>query len=95
MLQRKTLASGGRVVARGGRAEPPSRIWQISEPYSNQGSDYAPHTTASPPGFKKLSTTLGGLDAEHMCDVEKKVTPLLNIQYIGLAEGLKIWRYKK
>ena len=24
-------------------------IWQISKPNSNQGADYAPHTTASPP----------------------------------------------
>ena len=31
-----------RVVARGGR----------------QGTDYAPHSTASPPGFKNLSTPL-------------------------------------
>ena len=33
----------------------------------------------------------GGLDAEHMCDVKKKVTPLLNIQYsraIGKSNNL-------
>ena len=26
----------------------PPGIWQISKPYSNQGADYAPHTTATP-----------------------------------------------
>ena len=36
----------------------PHGIWQISKPYSNQGADYAPQTTASPPGFKNLSTPL-------------------------------------
>ena len=38
-----------RGVARGGAGGP---IWQISQPYSNQGADYAPHTAASPLGFK-------------------------------------------
>ena len=52
-----------RGVARGGAEEaraPFPGIWQI-RPYSNQrGADYAPHTTASPPGSKKLSTSLRG-----------------------------------
>ena len=48
----------GRGVARGGAESPPG-IWQISKPYSNQrGQIMPPHTTASPPGFKKLSTSL-------------------------------------
>jgi hypothetical protein len=48
-----------RGVARGGaELHPPPRIWQISLPYSIQGTDYAPHITASPPGIKKLYTPL-------------------------------------
>ena len=48
------LLNEGRGVARGGGG-------RISKPYSNQGADYAPHTTTSPPGFKKLSTPLEGI----------------------------------
>ena len=48
-----------RGVARGGGAEPPSpELGQSVNPIQTWGADYAPHITASPPGIKKLSTTL-------------------------------------
>ena len=33
---------------------------QLCNPIQTRGAYYAPHTTASPPGFKKLSTPLFG-----------------------------------
>ena len=34
--------------------------------FKPEGADYAPHTTASPPGFKKLSTSLNTEQAIHL-----------------------------
>ena len=44
-------------VARGGPELPPPVIWQICKPYSNQGADYAPHTTSNPPRIQKATYT--------------------------------------
>ena len=41
-----------------GGARPPPPIWQISQPYSNQGVRFCPSHYCQPPGFKKLSTPL-------------------------------------
>ena len=46
-----------RGVARGGGAEPPEFGRSVTL-FKPGGADYAPHTAASPPGFKKLSTSL-------------------------------------
>ena len=35
-----------------GRGPPPRNLADQGKPYSNQGADYAPHTTASPPDSK-------------------------------------------
>ena len=40
----------------GGRAPP--KFGRSVNPSQTRGTDYAPHTTASSPGFKKLSTPL-------------------------------------
>ena len=37
--------------------DPPPGIWKISLPYSNQGADYIPDTTASPHQIKKTIYT--------------------------------------
>ena len=37
---------------------PPPNFGRSVNPIQIKGEDYAPHTTASPPGFKKLSTPL-------------------------------------
>ena len=50
-----------RGVARGGAegVRAPPGIWYISKTlFKPEGADYAPQTTASPPRFKKLSTSL-------------------------------------
>ena len=50
---------GLRVVARGvrgGRA--PSEFGRPVNPIRTRGAEFAPHTTASPPGFKNRSTPL-------------------------------------
>ena len=39
-------------------AEPPRNMADQLTLFKPRGADYAPHTTASPPGFKKLSTPL-------------------------------------
>ena len=55
-----------RGVARGGpgaRAPPPSEIVRSVNPIqTNQGVDYVPHISASPPEFKMLSTPLRSLE---------------------------------
>ena len=46
---------------KGGGAEPrppPPEFGSSVNPIQTRGEDYAPHTTHSPPGFKKLSTPL-------------------------------------
>ena len=50
-----------------------------------RGADYAPHTTASPPGFKKLSTPLSRL--------EFPSSPF--IKTFPFIRGLKVDRYLK
>ena len=49
-----------RGVARGGAevAVAPPEFGRSVNPIQTRGADYTPHTTASPPGFKKLSTPL-------------------------------------
>ena len=51
-----------RGVARGGEgaegARAPPEFGRSVNPIQIRGADYAPHTTSSPPGFKKLSTPL-------------------------------------
>ena len=50
-----------RGAARGGGAEgagAPPEFGRSVNPIQIRGADFAPHTTASPPGFKKLSTPL-------------------------------------
>ena len=51
-----------RGVARGGpggpEPPPPPEFARSVNPIQTRGTDYAPHTTASPSGFKKLSTPL-------------------------------------
>ena len=42
----------------GGPEPPPPEFGRSVNPVQTRGADYAPHTTASPPGFKKLSTPL-------------------------------------
>ena len=46
------VARGG---SRGARGPPPPNL---ADQLTLRGADYAPHTTASPPEFKKLSTPL-------------------------------------
>ena len=46
-----------RGVARGG-ARAPLEFGRPVNPIQTMGADYAPHTTANPLGFKKLSTPL-------------------------------------
>ena len=41
-----------------GGAEPPRNLADQLTLFKPRGADYAPHTTASPPGFKTLSTPL-------------------------------------
>ena len=47
-------------VDRGGaeEARAPPEFGRSVNPIQTEGPDYTPHTTASPPGFKKLSTSL-------------------------------------
>ena len=45
-----------RGVRGGGRA--PSEFGRPVNPIRTRGAEFAPHTTASPPGFKNLSTPL-------------------------------------
>ena len=49
-----------RGVARGGAegAVAPPEFGRSVNPIQTRGADYTPHTTASPSGFKKLSTPL-------------------------------------
>ena len=49
-----------RGVARGGAegARAPPEFGRSVNPIQTRGADYAPHTTASPPGFKNISTSL-------------------------------------
>ena len=49
-----------RGVARGGPGggQSPPEFGRSVNPIQTRGTDYAPHTTASPSGFKKLSTPL-------------------------------------
>ena len=49
-----------RGVARGGAegALAPPEFGRSVNPIQTRGADYTPHTTASPSGFKKLSTPL-------------------------------------
>ena len=49
-----------RGVARGGAegARDPPEFGRSVNPIQTMGADYAPHTTASPPGCKNLSTPL-------------------------------------
>ena len=46
-----------RGVVRGG-ARAPTELGRSVNPIQTRGADYASQTTASPPGFKKLSTPL-------------------------------------
>ena len=43
---------------RGQGGQSPPEFGRSVNPIQTRGADYAPHTTASPPGFKKLSTPL-------------------------------------
>ena len=54
------LSMCSRGVARGGAAgaRAPPEFGRSVNPIQTREADYAPHTTASPPGFKKLSTSL-------------------------------------
>ena len=50
-----------RGVARGGGGQSPLPARNLADRltlFKPGGADYAPHTTSSPPGFKKLSTPL-------------------------------------
>ena len=50
-----------RGVARGGGGpggQSPPKFGRSVNTIQTRGADYAPHTTSSPPGFKKLSTPL-------------------------------------
>ena len=53
---RKTQTPDRGVGAGGARA--PAETGRSINPIQTRGTDFAPHTTASPPGFKKLSTPL-------------------------------------
>ena len=44
--------------AQGGQIPSPPEFGRSVNPIQTRGADYAPHTTASPPGFKMLSTPL-------------------------------------
>ena len=81
-------------------------IWQISKPNSNQGADYAPHSTASPPGFKKLSTPLNAVCmqavlpctkfsvADYGCKIVSLnfLQSMLRIKFRFSEKATKIWR---
>ena len=68
--------------------EPPG-IQQISNPYSNQsqGADYAPHTTTSPPGFKKQGCKKGLNDLLKLFEQSAQnslVLQITNTFFVGL-----------
>ena len=76
-----------RGVARWGRGgglrglDPPRNLADQYTLFKPVGADYAPHTTASPPGLKKLSTSLSQalarLHQDHRTNIGKltKTTP--------------------
>ena len=49
-------------VARGGARAPPPEFGRSVNPIQTREAEYAPYSTTSPPGFKKLSTLL---ESEH------------------------------
>ena len=60
------------LVTRGVAREGGANLAEQLTLFKPRGADYAPHTTASPPGFKKLSTPLVTLR-----NIEMDIKPLI------------------